>query len=167
MHRYITCISVISIIFVIAYSPAMQGGFIWDDGPYLINNITLQSWHGLLDIWFIPKNNPHYYPMLFSGFWLEYHMWGLEPLGYHINNILLHMAGTFVLWRVLRLLCIPGAGMVAAFFYCTRSMLSLLHGLLSGKMSFLVFLSFFSVHVPTPLRFQGRRPNIMRWYIAD
>ncbi len=116
MHRYITCISVISIIFVIAYSPAMQGGFIWDDDLYLINNITLQSWHGLLDIWFIPKNNPHYYPMLFSGFWLEYHMWGLEPLGYHINNILLHMAGTFVLWRVLRLLCIPGAGMVAAFF---------------------------------------------------
>jgi tetratricopeptide (TPR) repeat protein len=101
---------------LVAYLPATNCRYIWDDDSYLLNNSTLRSSGGLQRIWFELRATPQYYPMVFTSFWGEYHIWGLNAVGYHIVNILLHAAGSILLWRVLVLLEVRGAWAAAALF---------------------------------------------------
>lgn len=100
----------------LAYLPALGAGFVWDDSGYVVQNLTLRSLDGLYRIWFVPSSNTQYYPLVFSVFWLEYHLWGLTPLGYHVANLALYSATLLVLWSLLRRLRIPGAWMITAVF---------------------------------------------------
>jgi tetratricopeptide (TPR) repeat protein len=99
-----------------AYVPAINGGFIWDDDAYVTENETLKSLEGLYRIWFEIGAVPQYYPMVHTTFWLEYHLWGLDPLGYHLVNVILHWLNAVALWMVLTRLSVPGAWLVAAVF---------------------------------------------------
>ena len=101
----------------IAYWPAIQeGGFIWDDDDYVTENKTLRDASGLKDIWISPKATPQYYPLVHTGFWMEYQLWELDPTGYHVTNVLLHALAALLLWRLLRWLSVPGAWLAAALF---------------------------------------------------
>ena len=100
----------------LAYLPALHGEFLWDDDTHISANDTLRTLHGLWQIWFQPGATCQYYPLTFSVFWLEFHLWGLDTLGYHLVNLLLHSAATILLWQVLRCLKLRGAWLAAALF---------------------------------------------------
>ena len=101
---------------VIAYLPGFSCGFIWDDDAHVVNSRPVVSPDGLAAIWLEPGSVPQYYPLTHSSFWLEYRIWGENPLGYHAVNILLHAVSVLVLWRVLAGLGLPGAWLAAALF---------------------------------------------------
>ena len=110
----------LSITFI-AYTPVIRtGGFIWDDEAHVTENPLLHSAQGLLSIW--TKVGPmrggtqQYYPLTYSVFWAEYQLFQLNPLGYHLVNILLHALNAFLLWLILRRLRVPGALLAAAIF---------------------------------------------------
>lgn len=104
------------LITIIAYLPLIKAGYIWDDGGWVVHNPLLTAPHGLWDIWFVPAKSIQYYPMVFTGFWIEHQLWGLAPMGYHLVNIFLQLVDALLLWRILRLLRVPGAWLVAALF---------------------------------------------------
>jgi hypothetical protein len=99
---------------IAAYQPVWHAGFIWDDDDYITGNWTLRNLDGLKHIWFDTTATPQYYPLIFTSYWLEYHAWNLNPLGYHVVNVLLHALGAILLWRVLQRLELPGAWLAAA-----------------------------------------------------
>ena len=107
---------IIILVTVLAYSPALRGGFVWDDDAYVTENQTLRSAEGLRRIWFEFGATPQYYPLVFTTFWTEYHLWRLDPFGYHLVNVVLHAIGAIILWRVLRRLSVPGSWLAAAVF---------------------------------------------------
>src|SRR5262245_40303192 len=105
----------IGIVVVSAYLPAIQGGFIWDDGAH-VTKPDLRSLHGLWRIWFEVGATQQYYPLLHSAFWFEHRLWGDAPAGYHVVNVLQHAFAVCLLLAVLRRLQIPGALLAAAIF---------------------------------------------------
>ncbi|REJ96148.1 MAG: hypothetical protein DWQ34_04690 [Planctomycetota bacterium] len=98
----------------IAYWPAFGAGFIWDDDGHLINHVVLQP-DGLYRSWF-STDSFAYYPLTWTTFWVEHELWGLNPFGYHVNNIILHSLSCGLLWLILRRLGIGGAWWAAALF---------------------------------------------------
>jgi tetratricopeptide (TPR) repeat protein len=98
-----------------AYWPALTGGLVWDDDGH-ITRAALRSLRGLRAIWLEPGATQQYYPVLHSLFWVEHRLWGDAPLGYHLANLLLHLAACALLYRVLRRIEVPGALLAASLF---------------------------------------------------
>ncbi|MDH7482778.1 MAG: tetratricopeptide repeat protein [Armatimonadota bacterium] len=106
----------IVLMVVVAYIPSLDGAFIWDDDANVTQNMTLRSWKGLVEIWTNLRANQQYYPLTHTSFWIQYHLWNLNPFAYHLANILLHALNAILLWFILRRLLIPGAWLAAAVF---------------------------------------------------
>jgi tetratricopeptide (TPR) repeat protein len=100
---------------LVAYQPAWHGGMVWDDDAH-ITRAELRSLDGLWRIWTEPAATQQYYPLMHSVFWLQYHLWGDDTLGYHLVNIVLHVVVAILFMLVLRRLHIPGAYLAALIF---------------------------------------------------
>jgi len=96
------------------YIPAMQSGFIWDDDAVLTKNIILKK-NGLYCTW-LTAAQPNYWPMAWTSYWFEHKLWGLNPAGYHLSNILIHAICSLLIWRILLLLKIPIPWLAAIVF---------------------------------------------------
>ena len=140
--------ALIVLLTVVVYRPAMYGSFVWDDESYVTENPALRSLDGLKQIWVKPDVSAQYYPVAFTGFWVEYHLWASNACGYHVVNILLHALNAILLWRVLRRLDIPGAWWAAAIFAFhpvqveSVALVTELKNVLSGGFYFLALLAY-------------------------
>src|SRR5271170_8320236 len=85
----------------LAYWPLRLAGYIWDDNVWLTDNPIVQNWGGLWYIWFEPHTSTQYYPLIYTAFLLEFKLWGLNTLGYHLVNIGLQAINSIVLWQIL------------------------------------------------------------------
>ena len=97
----------------VTYLPALQAGWIWDDDSYILDNPAVQLPDGIVHAW-VPGATPQYYPLVFVSFWVQHAVHGLETFGYHLVNLLLHLASSVLLWRVLVAFRLPGARPVTA-----------------------------------------------------
>jgi len=97
-----------------AYQPVWHAGFIWDDDQLLAKNALIHQADGWRQVW--TTKGTDYVPATLTNFWLEWRVWKDAPLGYHLDNVLLHALGAILVWRVLLRLQIPGARLAAAIF---------------------------------------------------
>ena len=108
--------AILALLVAIVYWPTLDGGFVAEDGDFLVDNPAMRSLQGLSDIWFKLDTCDRYYPLTFSTFWIEYRLWGPEPRGYHAVNVVLQAVVAVLVWRLLSRLAVPGAWLAAAIF---------------------------------------------------
>ncbi|MHC4717704.1 MAG: tetratricopeptide repeat protein, partial [Planctomycetota bacterium] len=94
----------------------LDAGFVWDDDDYVTDNETVRDPGGLVRIWTDRRANTQYYPLVYSSFWLEHRLYGVNPFGYHLVNVALHAGVACLLLLLLRRLAVPGAFVAAAIF---------------------------------------------------
>jgi len=97
----------------ICYRPSLDNGFLsWDDDVYVVNNPLLRnfSFAGLQEIFsgFLWGN---YHPLTVLSLLIDYQIGGLNPYGYHLVNILLHLLNTgliaFIVFRLTQKKTVP------------------------------------------------------------
>jgi protein O-mannosyl-transferase len=81
------------------YAPALHGAFLWDDPQYVTANPLLPAPAGLWKAWTAPGSVMEFYPLQETVLWLQWHLWGPEPFGYHLTNVVLHIVSALLLWR--------------------------------------------------------------------
>ena len=68
-----------------AYGVAAGFAWIWDDNLTILDNPLLRSGAGLGRIW-TGIGTPDYFPLTSTVQWLQWHLWGVQPSGYHIDK---------------------------------------------------------------------------------
>jgi tetratricopeptide (TPR) repeat protein len=100
---------------IAAYLPVWHAGLIWDDRSFVVDNPLIHRPDGLYRFWFTTEPED-YYPITSTMLWMEWRVWGGNPVGYHAVNVALHACSAVVLWRLLDRLKVPGSWFAAALF---------------------------------------------------
>jgi hypothetical protein len=94
------------------YAPALGGDWLWDDDRLISENGSLRSLAGLGDIWLFHPD----WSLTSTALWIQWHLWGPFPFGYHVVNLVLHLANGFLVWHLLSRLGLRWAWLGGLFF---------------------------------------------------
>jgi Flp pilus assembly protein TadD len=107
--RLATAVSpvLIAIVTFIVFLPGAENPFVyWDDIDHLVNNPHYRgfSWHNIRWMFTTFHMGP-YQPLSWLSLALDHAVWGMEPFGYHLTNVLLHSLNAVLFyWLTRRLL---------------------------------------------------------------
>lgn len=103
----------VGLAIAILHGGILFAGFIMDDYVYLsqVRNLGWSDYPSLLvretlsvdasSVWWTPAGElPYYRPLAILSFAIDYAAWGLNPFGFHLVNLLLHLFCAFLIWRI-------------------------------------------------------------------
>lgn len=102
-------IILIILVSIITYANTFQNKFVWDDPAFFADNILVKTLN-------IPKiftsntvagaaiSSDYYRPITSITFGLDYKIWGLNPFGFHLTNLILHILTALLLFSFLKII---------------------------------------------------------------
>jgi tetratricopeptide (TPR) repeat protein len=94
----------VALITFVVFLPALRDGFVtWDDDRNFLMNPGYRGL-GMTELrWmWTTFHMGHYVPLAWMTLGLDYVLWGMNPAGYHLTNVLLHTANTVLLYVIAR-----------------------------------------------------------------
>lgn len=99
----ILSVSLVLSVVLFTFLPALRNNFTnWDDNGYVTKNNIIKtfSWASVKKI-FTVFHMDAFQPVTLLSYLFEYHFFGLNPLGYHFTNLILHLLNcVFVFWFI-------------------------------------------------------------------
>ena len=95
------------------YANSFRDPFLWDNEVAIAHNPLILSLHNIpkaftTDLFGNPVTATSYYrPVGVITYMLDYQLWGLNPAGFHLTSILLHVAAAILVFHLLRKLTVP------------------------------------------------------------
>jgi hypothetical protein len=83
----------------IAYSKVWSNNLVWDDDPYIKLNEAVKNFD--LKKLLTGFHVGNYHPLTMLTLAIEYALVGEKPWLYHFDNLLLHTANSFLLFKIL------------------------------------------------------------------
>lgn len=115
----------VTLLTLAAHGRGLFGQFVeWDDTTHITQNPVIRALtlHNIGTMFTAPIAKL-YIPLTWLSFALDYQFWGHDPFGYHLTNLVLHLANTLLVlalvYAVLRdrsPLAVPAAVLTAAIF---------------------------------------------------
>jgi tetratricopeptide (TPR) repeat protein len=99
----ISCWFVPALIVLLTFTvffPVLKNGFVnWDDDKILLENPNYRGLGWTQLRWmFTTFHGGHYQPLTWVTFGLDYLLWGMEPFGYHLTSLILHVANAILFY---------------------------------------------------------------------
>ncbi|OGQ77584.1 MAG: hypothetical protein A3F90_06395 [Deltaproteobacteria bacterium RIFCSPLOWO2_12_FULL_60_19] len=94
--------SLVALLTLTAFFPVLQNQFVdWDDAKILIENPHYRGLGWAQLRWmFTTFYMGHYQPLSWMTFGTDYLLWGMDPFGYHLTNLLLHATNAVVFYFI-------------------------------------------------------------------
>ena len=96
-YRYYLA-ALVSLITFVVYLSSLHHEFVeWDDAQYVVENLHIRSINIAFIKWaFADFHAGNWHPLTWISHAIDYAIWGLNPLGHHLTNVILHAVNTFV-----------------------------------------------------------------------
>jgi tetratricopeptide (TPR) repeat protein len=109
IRRLLIAAGAVALVVFIVYLPCLKGGFLdWDDDKNILQNPSFRGLRPANLYWmFTTTHMGPYQPLSWLTLAVDYSLWGMDPRGYHLTNVLLHAIGAGVM-------CLTAASLLAA-----------------------------------------------------
>jgi protein O-mannosyl-transferase len=106
-------LAAVLIVTALVCSRALSNGFLFDDHPLVLENVTIGDWLFPLkaltrdEYWYSDASwVPHsrYRPVLLIWFWLDYHLFGLHAPFWHASILAVHLMAVWLVFKIARVL---------------------------------------------------------------
>lgn len=86
----------VAVIAIITSLNTLWGEFVYDDTMTILEDKRIQDWHQIF----------HWTPRHIRTitYIIDYHLWGLNPFGFHLTNLILHIACCLLLYCLINLI---------------------------------------------------------------
>jgi Tfp pilus assembly protein PilF len=98
----------VALVAAAVYAATLAYDLVWDDTLLIQQSWRLHHWNELPSLlaahfWAEVGEASHYYrPLITLTFFLDMQVWGLDPFGFHLTNVLAHVAATLAVLAVAR-----------------------------------------------------------------
>jgi len=132
----------LAIVALAVYFNSLGHSFVWDDRLTIVNNdlithvkyipriFTTDLYHSHAEKFALEHSN-YYRPVQALTFLLDYHVWKLNPFGFHLTNVLLHFANSILVFVTVFFIC---RSRITSLF---TSMFFLVHPVQTGAVNYL------------------------------
>ena len=97
---------ILAVISLIVFCNTLGNSFVYDDSVTIVNNNLIKNWknfHTLFSFnYFILSGEMSYRPVVTLTYFIDYSLWGLNPTGFHLTNLLLQAANTLLFYLFLK-----------------------------------------------------------------
>jgi len=107
----------------ICYHSVINAPFLWDDEVMVVGNASIKENLNLQKIFSSGafggaiEESSYYRPIQIFTYSLDYKLWGLNPKGFHVSNIILHILGCIVLLLFLREVFSPKISFITTLIF--------------------------------------------------
>ena len=120
---------ILSVISVIVFFNTASNAFVYDDSVTVVHNSLIKNWkniHSLFSFhYFMLSGELSYRPVVTLSYFIDYFLWGLNPVGFHLTNIFLHAGNTILFYFFLkRVVKANTSAFIAALLFTTHPVLT-------------------------------------------
>ncbi len=99
---------IIIFISVLLYLNTLPNTFVYDDAYVITENYFIKSWGNLPKLFtrdYLPFSGElSYRPVVTLTYFIDYAIWRLNPLGYHLTNVILHTVNVFLFYVFMKII---------------------------------------------------------------
>lgn len=151
MNNKFNIIFIILVIFAV-FLPSLKNDFVWDDKYLITGNPYIKSYNCIPQVFkshlYKASNmqSNFYRPLQALSYMLDYSIWKLNPYGYHLTNLLLHILNSILIYAVIAAISIsPLIALIAALMFSVSPVISGVTYYISARadllMAFFIMLS--------------------------
>lgn len=123
------------------YWPALKGDFVFDDRSLVVENVEIRRLETAPRLFthnvhrFSPQQKTRYYrPFQTLTYAFDHALWGMNPFGYHLTNVVTHALVALLVYLLLvELAFAPATALLAALFWALHPVHAMLVSYVAGR----------------------------------
>lgn len=127
MREKLVHLSIVAIFAALFYSNSFGNFFLWNDWTLVIENFLVRDWGNLPEIFtsafwkpLIGEPSQIYRPLVSLSFMADFSLWRLQPWGYHLTNVSLHVANSILAYFLMLAYVSPSIALMGAILFAVH-----------------------------------------------